>query len=179
MKKTLPILFTTLIFVFVFAVSQSTALAEKVELKGYLIDKASYGEFLKYEDVEAKAKEYTKEDALSKKAKKSGYGILVGLDFYPFDAKGDKLAYQLIENSYKQKGFTVVVKGYKRAKYKNTVRESINTMPEYDGFGNRSGAIMPTTTREHGSNINLGDKNAIEVDTLEEASLSVKEEVKK
>lgn len=91
------------------AVAQDKAVqkAEKVTLKGALMDTMCYG--MHKDDAASFAKTHPK--ACLVKCKAGGYGVVAEGKYYKFDAEGNKKAGALLEKSTKDKDITVVAEG--------------------------------------------------------------------
>ena len=86
---------------------------EKVKLSGYVVDAMCFAEHTKdATDVAKKAAaEHTRECALMEECVKSGYGIYADGKWYPFDAKGNKLAKAMFDKDKRKDNIKVTVAG--------------------------------------------------------------------
>ncbi|HVG39290.1 MAG TPA: hypothetical protein VM870_08385 [Pyrinomonadaceae bacterium] len=84
---------------------------EQKTWRGFLVDARYVSNLLSYESLAQKAKQYTKELGLKREAKESGYGIVVRDKFYAFDAKGNELALELLQQTAKSSRIELEVVG--------------------------------------------------------------------
>jgi hypothetical protein len=82
-------------------------------MTGYLVDQ-SCGKRMVMDDIkksDAKAAKHTKECALEETCAASGYGIVTGGKFYPFDNAGNKKAANYLNATKKENNMKVEVAG--------------------------------------------------------------------
>ena len=91
--------------------SIALAQAQKVTLRGYLIDKMCSTRAMKSESPTASAKKHTKACASMPKCAGSGYGVVSEDKFYTFDDKGNDMAKELLNNTKKDDSLSVEVVG--------------------------------------------------------------------
>ena len=111
MKK--PIFLTAIALLFVFSLAYAN---EKVKLTGYVVDVRCATEHAKGkpEDAMKFAATHTRECALKEVCVRSGYGIFAEGQWFPFDAKGNELAKDLIEKTQKKDHIKMTVEGAKQ-----------------------------------------------------------------
>ncbi|MBA3440742.1 MAG: hypothetical protein H0T92_12820 [Pyrinomonadaceae bacterium] len=85
--------------------------SEQVTLRGYLVDARYASDLQSWETLAQKAKKYTRQRGLTKEAAERGFGLVRGSKFYPFDAKGNELALELLGKTGKAAGISVEVVG--------------------------------------------------------------------
>lgn len=100
-----------LLGLFVSGVSVAQDTAGVVTLKGYVVDQMCAKGMAKKSDPMVKAMAHTKECALEESCAASGYGIFSDGKWIKFDANGDKLAKESIENTKREKGLYYEVAG--------------------------------------------------------------------
>ena len=94
-------------FVFVYPASAKTEKGQKT-WSGFIIDKMCAKR--KAASVE-KMKAHTKTCLLEESCSSTGYGVVVGKKWIPFDKKGNEIAENYIKNSSKTNDFEVEVTG--------------------------------------------------------------------
>ena|SRR5580704_7383582 len=111
MKKTLVALCVGLAVVV--AASAVVRAEQKVKLTGYLVDVMCASGHMKNhpQDADAFAASHTKSCGLEEGCAASGYGIVSGGKWYPFDAKGNEMAKALFEKSKKENHIGATVEG--------------------------------------------------------------------
>lgn len=85
--------------------------SEQVTLRGYLVDARYITDLQSWESLTQKAKKYTRERGRTKEASERGFGLVRGSKFYPFDAKGNELAMELLGKTGKVAGISVEATG--------------------------------------------------------------------
>jgi hypothetical protein len=107
-----PIFLTAIALLFVFSLAYAN---ERVKLTGYVVDVrcATRHAQDKPEDAMKFAAAHTKECALKGECVRSGYGIFADGQWFPFDAKGNELAKDLIEKTQKKDHIKMTVEGAK------------------------------------------------------------------
>jgi hypothetical protein len=107
-----PIFLTATALLFVFSLAYAN---EKAQLTGYVVDVrcATRHAKDKPEDAMKFAAEHTKECALKEECVRSGYGIFADGQWFPFDAKGNERAKDLIEKTQKKDHIKMTVEGVK------------------------------------------------------------------
>jgi hypothetical protein len=117
MKKVFAVMVVVLAMFFVAGSVFASPQAEKVTYTGYLMDKACWGmgKGMDGSDVKNSPQDHTKMCLVAEPCKESGYGITVkdGSEymFIKFDDKGDEQAWELIQNSSREMGFSIEVQG--------------------------------------------------------------------
>jgi|ERR1700733_889294 hypothetical protein len=111
MKKTLMALCMGLAVVA--AASTVVKADQKVKLTGYLVDVMCASGHMKNhpQDADSFAAGHTKSCGLEDGCAASGYGIVSGGKWYPFDAKGNEMAKALFEKTKKENHISATVEG--------------------------------------------------------------------
>ena len=107
MKKILIIIAASL-FLSSLAISTNAKTPVPKTYSGYLMDKMCSKR--KAGDLE-KMKEHSKTCLVEEECASTGFGVVVGKKFIPFDAKGNELTANYLKTTPKEKDFQVVVTG--------------------------------------------------------------------
>jgi hypothetical protein len=114
MKQAVALSLVVLLAFSISAAKEHKAMSNKSHtMIGYLVDEAC-GSKMVMKDVKksnAKAARHTRDCALQTTCRESGYGLVSGGKFYPFDEKGNKEALEFLENSKKENDLKVKVNG--------------------------------------------------------------------
>ena len=122
---------------------------EQVTLRGYLVDARYASDLQSWENLAGKAKKYTRARGLSKEAKESGFGLVRGSAFYPFDAKGNELALELLEKADKASGISVEVVGSRPRRSEASTSASRKWEPGRDALGRPTYEKVPNDSYEN------------------------------